>query len=77
MRRIFCRRFGASISLGDSPLSRKNDRGIVESVKPTTFGLPGVPPSYGAALICSPQACRERSDKPWRSWLGQKPKRPR
>ncbi|PPA03061.1 hypothetical protein C4E44_16175 [Pseudomonas sp. MWU12-2312b] len=34
MRRIVCRRFGASICLGASAAGCKNDRGIAESVNP-------------------------------------------
>ncbi|POA78092.1 hypothetical protein C1890_12825 [Pseudomonas sp. DP16D-R1] len=34
MRRIVCRRFGASICLGALAAGCKNDRGIAESVNP-------------------------------------------
>ncbi|TDF80023.1 hypothetical protein E1573_21140 [Pseudomonas sp. H9] len=34
LRRIVCRRFGASICLGARSPRCKNDRGIAESVKP-------------------------------------------
>ncbi|PNB73095.1 hypothetical protein C1X64_16390 [Pseudomonas sp. GW456-E7] len=34
MRRIVCRRFGASICLGASATGCKNDRGFAESVNP-------------------------------------------
>ncbi|PQP04897.1 hypothetical protein C5612_08585 [Pseudomonas frederiksbergensis] len=34
MRRIVCRRFGASICLRDGAAGCKNDRGIAESVNP-------------------------------------------
>ncbi|PYB96020.1 hypothetical protein DMX04_24165 [Pseudomonas koreensis] len=34
MRRIVCRRFGASICLGAGATGCKNDRGIAESVNP-------------------------------------------
>lgn len=39
MRRIVCRRFGASISLRATAAGFKNDRGITESVK----AAPGMP----------------------------------
>ncbi|MDH4563626.1 hypothetical protein E8F06_21715 [Pseudomonas sp. BN411] len=47
MRRIFCRRFEGSISLGNSALSRKSDRGIAESVKPVANGQVG----FGTAVF--------------------------
>ncbi|NWL75925.1 hypothetical protein DM872_03570 [Pseudomonas taiwanensis] len=47
MRRIFCRRFEGSISLGNSALSRKSDRGIAESVKPVANGQAG----FGTAVF--------------------------
>ncbi|MDH4607411.1 hypothetical protein E8F12_02410 [Pseudomonas sp. BN102] len=46
MRRIFCRRFGGSISPGNLALSRKSDRGIAESVKAVANGQAG----FGTAV---------------------------
>ncbi|OPG80390.1 hypothetical protein B1218_05275 [Pseudomonas ogarae] len=43
MRRIVCRRFGASICLRAATTRCKNDRGIAESVNPRQRGTPGPP----------------------------------
>src|SRR3546814_6625767 len=43
MRRIVCRRFGASICLGALATGCKNDRGIAESVKPRQRAMSGTP----------------------------------
>ncbi|MDH4556012.1 hypothetical protein E8F11_12650 [Pseudomonas sp. BN417] len=55
MRRIFCRRFGGSISPGNLALSRKSDRGIAESVKAVANGQAG----FGTALgMGARKSCR-------------------
>ncbi|MBF4209824.1 hypothetical protein PspR32_24180 [Pseudomonas sp. R32] len=41
LRRIVCRRFGASICLGAMSPRCKNDRGIAESVKERQRGVAG------------------------------------
>src|SRR3546814_3047464 len=43
MRRIVCRRFGASICLGALATGCKNDRGIAESVNPRQRAMSGPP----------------------------------
>ncbi|MDH4869684.1 hypothetical protein E8E91_02490 [Pseudomonas sp. BN515] len=67
MRRIFCRRFEGSISLGNSALSRKSDRGIAESVKPVANGQAGFGTAHlvGLALACGSEFIRE--------WDAQRP----
>ncbi|AYF88967.1 hypothetical protein D6Z43_18135 [Pseudomonas sp. DY-1] len=69
MRRIFCRRFEGSISLGNPALSRKSDRGIAESVKPVANGQAGFGWGVSKALApaCVSEFIRDCTSKacPW------------
>jgi len=61
MRRIVCRRFGASICLGAGATGCKNDRGIAESVNPRqrVIRRPDRPPFQARTLEPeSPASCK-------------------